>query len=84
VILEKSEDLLGDIVGGVGRGRAGLDANPDDDGSHVNRRPLDSVCLDDVANPGTDNVPDLVQRGIKNSVGRLDGDLAESANRLGE
>jgi len=33
VLLEKSEDQLRDMVGGVGRGRAGLDANPDHDGA---------------------------------------------------
>ena len=40
--------------------------------------------LDDVANLGTDSVPDLVQRGIEDSAERLDGDMGESAGRLGE
>jgi len=98
VLLEKSEDLLRDIMGGVGRGRAGSDSNPDDNGAEtallllsgrtvccrVNSRPLDSVRLDDVENLGTNSVPDLVQRGTKDSVDRLDGYLAESANGLGE
>lgn len=84
VLLQKSKDLLRDIVGSVGGSRTGLDSNPENDRSEtpllflsrwtvcekagrVNGGPLDLPCLDDVANLGTDNVPDLVQRSIEDS-----------------
>ena len=64
-------------MGGVGRGRAGPDAHPDHrraeaalllargtvcvKASRVNRRVLDAVRLDDIADPGTDSTPNGVE-----------------------
>lgn len=40
VLQQKRKDLLGDIVGGIGGGRTGKDADPDDDGTETSLRLL--------------------------------------------
>lgn len=101
VLLEESEDHKRDVVGGVGRGRAGPDADSDHhraeaallllsgrtvcvEAGGVDRRILDTVRLDDIADLGTDSTPNGVEWSVKDAMDRLDGNLAESAGGLGE
>ena len=47
-------------------------------------RPVNLPSLDQVTNLGTDSVPDAIERGVKDSTERLDGDMGVSADGLGE
>jgi len=83
ILQKKRKDLLGNLVGGIGGGRTGNDADPYDDGTEtplppswlsvgeeagrVNRRPVNLPRLDQVTNLGTDSVPDTIERGVKDS-----------------
>ena len=50
----------------------------------VDRRPVDLVGLDQVADLGTNSVPDTIQRGVEDSAERLDGEMGVSADGPGE
>src|SRR6266571_2920345 len=91
VLPQKGKDLLGDLMGGMGRGRTRSDADPYNDGTEtplcllsqqcmgeVNGRPVDLPSLDQVTNLGTDSVPDTIERHVEDSVERLDGDVGVS------
>ena len=86
-------------MGGLGGGRTRNDANPNDDGTkapllsrwsvgeetgRVDGRPVNLPSLDQVTNFGTDNVPDTIERGVKDATERLDREMDESADGLGE
>jgi len=91
ILHEKREDGLGDVVGGIGGGRAGRDGDPDghwtesllpvlldDEASRADGR-VPSLLLHQVANLGTDGVPDLVERCVEHATERLDGERGVSA-----
>jgi hypothetical protein len=80
IALEKAKDALGYVVGGVGGGGAGINPDPYNDGtrnvlvgivgdeaSHVNGRVANLLGFDQVANKGTHNTPDGVERGAINT-----------------
>jgi hypothetical protein len=72
IALEKAKDALGNIVGGIGSGRARISPDPDDDrtrsllpvvvsmgnkASHVNGRVTNTVGLQQVTNQRTHSLP---------------------------
>ena len=80
ILLEKFKDVLRDFVGGVGGDRAGIDPNPNHDGTET-LLPILSVgdeasginevanlpIFHQFANLGTDGAPDVVERGAVDS-----------------
>ena len=50
----------------------------------VDGRPFNLPMLDQVTNLGPDDVPDTIERGVKDSSHRLHRDMGVSADRLGE
>src|SRR5712672_3627653 len=100
MLLKKRKDLLGDLVGGIGGGRARNNANPYDDGTEtrllflswqfceeagrVDGRPVNLPSLNQFNDLGTDSLPDIIERGVKDSTERLDTEIGESAGRPGE
>jgi hypothetical protein len=95
ILLEKFKDVLRYFVGAVGRGRAGIDPNPNYDGAEC-LLPVLSVGdeasgIDGVAGPpnfhqftnlGADSAPDLVERGAVDPTKRLGRIVVESAPGL--
>jgi hypothetical protein len=95
ILLEKFKDILGYFVGGVGGGRAGIDPNPNNDGtesllpilsvgdeaSGINGRVVNVPIFHQFANLGTDSAPlaDVVERGAVDSMKRLDRLIGVSA-----
>lgn len=81
ILLQKFEDALRDLVGGVGGGRAGIDANPNHNGTKrllpvlffgdeadgINGETILRTALHQVANLGSNSVPDAVERGVVDS-----------------
>ena len=77
MILEKLEDLLGDVVGGIGGGGIGNDTNPDHNGTETpillswrsvgeeagraDGRPVNLPSLDQLTDLGTDSTPDTIE-----------------------
>lgn len=55
-----------------------------EEAGRVDGRPLDLPSLDQVTNLGTDSIPDTIERGAKDSTERLDRDMSEPADWLGE
>jgi hypothetical protein len=51
-----------------------------EEADRVDGRPVNPPSLDQVTNFGTDSVPDAIERGVKDSTGRLDRDIGESAD----
>ena len=93
VLLEKFRDVLGYFVGDVCRGGAGIDPNPNNDGtesillvlsvgdeaSGVNGRVENLPIFHQLANLGTDSAPDIVERGAVDSMKRLGRIMGEPA-----
>lgn len=85
ILLQKFEDALRDLVGGVGGGRAGVDTNPNhngtarllpvfsfgDEAGGINGETILRTTLHQGENLGTDSVPDAVERGVVDSTKRL-------------
>ena len=55
-----------------------------EEAGRVDGRPVNLPSLDQVTNLGTDGVPDTIERGVKDSTERLDREIGESADGLGE
>ena len=55
-----------------------------EEAGRVDGCPVNIPSLDQVTNFGTDSVPDTIERGVKDSTERLDRDMGESADGLGE
>ena len=51
-----------------------------EEASCANRSPFDLVCLQDIRDLGANSIPNLVQRGIKDAMNRLDRDFAKFAD----
>ena len=95
ILLEKFKDVLGYFVGDVGGGRAGIDPNPNHDGTE-SLLPVPSMGdeasgingvanlpnFHQFANLGTDSAPDVVERGAVDSTKRLGRLIGMSATGL--
>jgi len=96
---EKRKDLLGDIVGGIGGSRPRNDTDPYDDRTEthlllsrrrsgeagwLDGRPVNLPSRDQVNDFGTDSFPDTIERGVIDSMERLDRDMGVSAFGFGE
>lgn len=55
-----------------------------EEADRVDGRPVDLPGFDQIMNLRTNNVPDTIERGAKDSTGRLDRDVGVSADGLGE
>jgi len=55
-----------------------------EEAGRVDGRPVNLPNLYQVTNLRTDSVPDTIERGVKDSTERLDGDMGVSADGLGE
>ena len=102
ILCEKRLDLLGDLVGHIGGGRARNHPDPNDDrtesslliqrfrrwmgeeASRINRGPSNFLSFDQVLDLGTNGVPDLIERGVEDTMDRLDRNIGKSAFGLGE
>jgi len=98
ILHEKRKDILGYVVGSVGRGRVGIDPDPNHDrtkslcvvlsvgnkASRVDGRIANLPIFHQVADLGTDSVPDLVKQGVVDFLNRLGREMGVSALGLGE
>jgi hypothetical protein len=88
VLRQERKDRLGDIVGGIGGGRTGKDANPDDDRTETPLRLLSQRPVSEEAGRvdgrpvdlvGLDQVTDLGSDGVPDTIQR---GVEDSAERL--
>ena len=95
VLLEKFEDVLRDFMGSVGRGRAGMDGNPNhnwaesvlvlsvgDKSGRINGIASFHSFFHQPTNLETDGAPDPVERGAVDSTKRLRGLVGMFASGL--